>query len=65
MAYEINDAIKEQFSEKNTEASLEREIDYCNKFIDVIKANEDICNYPKVSEKLNLLQETLDDDLEH
>ena len=63
--YEVNETIKEQFPEKNTEPSLEKEIDYCNKLINVIKKNEDICHYPKVFEKLNLLQETLDDHLEH
>jgi len=44
---------------------LEKEIDYCNRLIDVIKKEESICAYPKVSEKLNLLQETIEDDLEH
>ena len=63
--YEINEDMKECFPEKNTEESLEKEIDYCNKLIDVIKKEESICAYPKVSEKLNLLQETIEDDLEH
>ena len=30
-----------------------------------MKKEESICAYPKVSEKLNLLQETIEDDLEH
>ena len=63
--YEINENMKEYFPEKNTELSLEKEIDYCNQLIAVIKKEENICNYPKVTEKLNLLQETIDDDLEH
>lgn len=63
--YEINESIKEKFPEKNTEESLEKEINYCNKLIEVIKTHESICSYPKVSEKLNLLQETIDDNLEH
>ncbi len=57
--------MKEQFPPKNTEISLEKEIDYCNKLIDSIKNNENLCNYPNISEKLHLLQETIDDDLEH
>lgn len=63
--YEINEDMKGCFPEKNTEESLEKEIDYCKKLIDAIKKEESICAYPKVSEKLNLLQETIEDDLEH
>ena len=63
--YEINEDMKERFPEKNTESSLEKEIEYCNQLIDVIKKEETICAYPKVAEKLNLLQETIADDLEH
>ena len=63
--YEINEDMKESFPEKNTETSLEKEIDYCKRLIEIIKKDESICAYPKVSEKLNLLQETIDDDLEH
>lgn len=63
--YKIDENMKEHFPPKNTEISLEKEIDYCNKLIDSIKNNESLCNYPNISEKLNLLQETMDDDLEH
>ena len=31
----------------------------------VIKGNEEICSYPKVQEKLNLLEESVTDDMEH
>ncbi len=57
--------MKECFPEKNTELSLEKEIAYGNQLIDVIKKEETVCAYPKVAEKLNLLQETIADDLEH
>lgn len=63
--YEINEEMKGCFPEKNTEESLEKEIDYCRRLIGVIKKEENLCAYPKVSEKLNLLQETIEDDLEH
>lgn len=63
--YKIDENMKEHFPQKNTELSLEKEIDYCNKLIDSIKNNESLCNYPNIAEKLNLLQETIDDDLEH
>ena len=55
--------MKEKFPDKNTEDSLEKELDYCKQLISVIKEQEEICNYPKVQEKLNLLEEVVKDDL--
>lgn len=63
--YETDEKMKEQFPEKNTETSLEKEIEYCKQLMDVVKQNEIISHYPKVAEKLNLLEETIADDLEH
>lgn len=63
--YEIDETMKEKFPNKNTEDSLERELEYCKQLICIIRENEDICSYPKVQEKLNLLEETVKDDLEH
>lgn len=40
-------------------------MEYCNKLIAAIKENEGICHYPKVSEKRNLLEEILQEDMEH
>ena len=61
--YEIDETMKEKFPDKNTEDSLEKELDYCKQLISVIKEQEEICNYPKVQEKLNLLEEVVKDDL--
>jgi transposase len=63
--YEIDITMNEKFPSKNTEDSLTKEMEYCNKLITTIKENESICHYPKVSEKLNLLEEILQDDVEH
>lgn len=63
--YQIDETMKEKFPAKNTEDSLLKEIDYCNSLLSVIKGKEGICDYPKVSEKINLLEETLQDDVEH
>ena len=63
--YEIDETMKEKFSDKNTEDSLEKELKYCKQLIDVVKGNEEICSYPKVQEKLNLLEESVTDDMEH
>ena len=40
-------------------------MEYCKQLISFIKENENICSYPKVQEKLNLLEECVSDDLEH
>ena len=63
--YEVDETIKEKFPNKNTEDSLEKELEYCKQLISVIKENKNICNYPKVQEKLNLLEESVSDDLEY
>jgi len=63
--YEVDDTIKDVFPAKNTEDSLEKEIEYSKKLIETIKSKESISSFPKVSEKINLLEETLQDDIEH
>ena len=63
--YEINEAMKIQFPTKNTEDSLEKELEYCSKLVSIIKSKDTICSYPKVQEKLNLLEEIIRDDMEH
>ena len=63
--YEIDGTMKDIFPTKNTVDMLEDEIQYWQKLINVIEKNEQIASYPKVKEKLNLLNETLDDDIEH
>ena len=57
--------MKEKFPSKTTTDVLEDEIEYCQKLIDVIEKEDAIAEYPKVKEKLNLLKETLADDIEH
>ncbi len=63
--YEIDETMKEKFPSKTTTNVLEDEIEYCEKLINVIESEDTINNYPKVKEKLNLLKETLNDDIEH
>ena len=57
--------MKKKFPNKNTEDSLEKELEYCKQLLSIVKDNEDICSYPKVQEKLNLLEESVNDNLEH
>lgn len=62
--YEVDETIKSQFPAKVNNGILEDEIEYCEKLIKVIEDNEVLTSYPKVREKLNLLKETIEDDLE-
>ena len=63
--YEVDETMKKKFPNKNTEDSLKKELEYCKQLLSIVKDNEDICSYPKVQEKLNLLEESVNDDLEH
>lgn len=63
--YQVEEAMKDKFPSKNTEDSLEKEMEYCYELIKVIHLNEELQQYPKVKEKLNLLEELLQDDVEH
>jgi len=63
--YEIDEKMKEAFPVKNTSNKLEDEIEYCQKLLNTISTNEAIATYPKIKERLNLLEETLNDDIEH
>ena len=51
--YQIDKTMKDIFPNKNTENSLEKELEYCRQLISVIKENEEVCSYPKVTEKLH------------
>ncbi|PFP22404.1 IS5/IS1182 family transposase, partial [Bacillus sp. AFS073361] len=53
------------FPVKNTTDVLADEIAYCQKLIKVIEKEETLIEYPKVKEQLNLLKETITDDIEH
>ena len=57
--------MKNILTTKNTIHKLEDEIKYCQDLVDVIESNEIIASYPKVKEKLNILNETLQDDIHH
>ncbi len=63
--YDIDENMKEKFPAKSTTNDLMDEINYCQKLIDVIENEETIAQFPKVKEKLNILKEKLEDDVEH
>jgi IS5 family transposase len=62
--YKADESLKAKFPAKNTSNVLEDEIAYCQKLIDIIEAEGGVCALPKIKEPLNLLKETVADDLE-
>ncbi|QNO14359.1 IS1182 family transposase [Alkalicella caledoniensis] len=63
--YQIDETMKDKFPTKNTTDALEAEIDYCHKLIEVVEKEDAFAQYPKVKEQLNLLKESVADDIEH
>lgn len=62
--YSIDESLKAKLPVKNTVDTLEAEIDYCQKLIEVTETKLGIAQLPKITEPLNLLKETVDDDVE-
>lgn len=62
--YKVDESLKNKFPTKNTDGVLENEIAYCQKLIDIIEAESGLCVLPKINEPLNLLKETVIDDIE-
>ncbi|TBL75611.1 IS1182 family transposase [Paenibacillus thalictri] len=62
--YKADESLKAKFPAKNTSDVLENEISYCQKLIAVLEAEGGICELPKIKEPLNLLKETVAEDLE-
>ncbi|MFD0698750.1 IS1182 family transposase [Paenibacillus sp. GCM10027628] len=62
--YKVDESLKTKFPTKNTSDVLEDEIAYCQKLIEVVEAEGGVCALPKIKEPLNLLKETVEDDLE-
>jgi transposase len=62
--YEVDETMRKQFPSKVNNGILEDEIDYCKELMSVINQNETVSQYPKVKEKMNLLKELVEDDIE-
>ena len=62
--YSIDESVKESFPQKTKESDLSAEISYCKKLIDIIQNHDVLPAISAVKERLNLLQEALDDNLE-
>ena len=62
--YSIDESLKAKLPAKNTVDTLEAEIDYCQKLVEVTETKLGIAGLPKITEPLNLLKETVEDDVE-
>jgi transposase len=62
--YKIDENLKNIMPPKVNNGVLEDEIEYCQKLIVAIRKDEVLSNYPSVKEKINLLEEAIEDDLE-
>lgn len=62
--YRIDESLKSIMPAKVNNGVLEDEIEYCRELIKAVRTNEVLSNYPDVNEKINILEETIEDDLE-
>ncbi|BCZ44585.1 hypothetical protein psyc5s11_06520 [Clostridium gelidum] len=62
--YAVDETMKSKFPPKINNGILEDEINYCEKLISVILEDEIISSYPNVKEKINMLKELVQDDIE-
>lgn len=63
--YSVEGSIKSELPKKNGDDNLEHELMYCSKLIGFISTDQVVASYPKVKEKLDLLNETVEDTYDH
>ncbi|MEI2664479.1 IS1182 family transposase [Rossellomorea sp. LJF3] len=63
LVYSIDETMKEKFPSKPTEDTIEAELDYTQKLVEIMENEPKLTEIPKVKEPLNLLKETVEDDL--
>ena len=59
--YDADEKTKKMMPEKNTEDSVEKEVEYCTKLIKIIEEMPVVSNLPNIKEKMNILKETMED----
>ncbi len=62
--YCMDETAKAKMPTKNTKDVLEDEIEYCQKLVAFVETKSGVAQVPKVLEPLNLLKETVGDDVE-
>lgn len=63
--YQVDESIQNKLPKKYTGSDLNDEIDYSKKLLAVIKDETKVSSIPNIIESMNLLEETIDDDLEY
>ena len=61
--YKIDESLKNKMPKKPNNGILEDEIEYTKKLISVIRKEEKVIFYPSIKEKLDLLEEIVEDDI--
>lgn len=61
--YSMDASMKDKFPKKPTQDTIEAELNYTQNLIEVIENEPKLTQFPKVKEPLNLLKETVEDDL--
>ncbi|SMF86166.1 Transposase DDE domain-containing protein [Paenibacillus uliginis N3/975] len=64
VVYSMDESVKAKMPAKNMNNVLEDEIAYCQKLVAFIEEESRIAQVPKIVEPLNLLKETIEDDVE-
>ncbi|MEF3225910.1 IS1182 family transposase [Metabacillus niabensis] len=59
--YQVDEDMKEKFPSKPTTDDVVETVAYCKKVVQVVENEQSICEYPKVKEKLNYLNEIVVD----
>lgn len=62
--YAVCPDVKNELPTKIISGVLEDEIAYCESLVSYVKQKSDLIAFPKVQEKLNYLEETIEDDIE-
>lgn len=63
--YQMDESMKEKLPTKYTGSELKEELNYSNELLHVLEKEPKIALIPGIKESMNLLEETIEDDLEH
>lgn len=63
--YQVDETIKALLPKRNDEDDLDKELSYCQTLIEYVESVDKLMIYPKIKEKVNVLKETIEDDLNH
>ena len=59
--YDLDEKTKSMMPQKNTEDSIEKEVEYCEELIKTVEEMPVVPKMPAVKERMNLLKETMED----